>query len=71
MSELKQPVSIPQVIADHSVKYKERRRKQMMLFFGATATTLLFARIAHRGVQSRRCEYKEPVNTPRHITNTI
>lgn len=49
-----QQVDIPAAIADATTRFKERRRKQMILFFGTTATTLLFARLAYRGVQSRR-----------------
>ncbi|ODV75950.1 uncharacterized protein CYBJADRAFT_165327 [Cyberlindnera jadinii NRRL Y-1542] len=49
-----QQVNVPVEVSKISVQYKERRRKQMMAFFGATATTLLFARLAYRGVQSRR-----------------
>jgi hypothetical protein len=51
-----QQVDVVSQISDISVKFKERRRKQMMYFFGATAATLLFARVAYRGVQSRRCK---------------
>ncbi|CAR22088.1 Altered inheritance of mitochondria protein 11 [Lachancea thermotolerans] len=41
-------------ISVFSNEYKERRRLQMMRFFGATAFTLISARLAFRGVQSRK-----------------
>lgn len=50
-----QQVDVPKELADISVRYKERRRKQMLAFFGVTAATLVFARMAYRGVQARRC----------------
>ncbi|SCU97842.1 LADA_0H08702g1_1 [Lachancea dasiensis] len=41
-------------ISVFSEEYKKRRKLQMMRFFGATAFTLLSARLAFRGVQSRK-----------------
>lgn len=35
-------------------EYRARRRKQMLLFFGAAGLTLLSSRIAYRGVQIRK-----------------
>lgn len=42
-------------ISAFSEEYKKRRRQQMMRFFGATAFTLISARLAFRGVQARKC----------------
>ncbi|SCU89133.1 LAMI_0D12508g1_1 [Lachancea mirantina] len=41
-------------ISVHSPEYKQRRRQQMLRFFGATAFTLISARMAFRGVQTRK-----------------
>ncbi|KAH3675587.1 hypothetical protein WICMUC_002676 [Wickerhamomyces mucosus] len=54
MSELNEQVEIPKVLQTISQKHKERRRNQMIFFFGATAVTLLASRIAYRGVQTRK-----------------
>ncbi|KAL6937840.1 hypothetical protein ACO0RG_004364 [Hanseniaspora osmophila] len=35
-------------------EYKERRRVQMLRFFGASIFTLITARLAHRSIQSRK-----------------
>ncbi|SCV01312.1 LANO_0F11144g1_1 [Lachancea nothofagi CBS 11611] len=41
-------------ISVFSEEYKKRRKLQMVRFFGATAFTLISARLAFRGVQSRK-----------------
>ncbi|SCU83799.1 LAFA_0D05886g1_1 [Lachancea sp. 'fantastica'] len=41
-------------ISVFSEEYKKRRKQQMMRFFGATVFTLISARLAFRGVQSRK-----------------
>ena len=42
-------------IEKFSKVYKERRKMQMYKFFGATAFTLISARLAFRGVKARKC----------------
>ena len=56
MSETKQVVELPKVLENYSKEHRQRRRKQMMYFYGATALTLISARLAYRGVQMRKCE---------------
>ncbi|SCU95121.1 LAME_0F10814g1_1 [Lachancea meyersii CBS 8951] len=41
-------------ISVFSEEYKKRRKQQMIRFFGATVFTLISARLAFRGVQSRK-----------------
>ncbi|KAH3680594.1 hypothetical protein WICPIJ_008214 [Wickerhamomyces pijperi] len=56
MSSLQQEpaVEIPKALVDYNKQYKERRRNQMIFFFGTTAITLLASRVAYRGVQTRK-----------------
>lgn len=42
-------------ISVFSDEYKQRRRQQMMRFFGATVITLISSRLAFRGVKTRKC----------------
>lgn len=42
-------------ISVFSDEYKQRRRQQMMRFFGATVVTLISSRLAFRGVKTRKC----------------
>lgn len=60
MSEVKE-VKIPAILGEHSKEYKERRRQQMIYFYGATALTLISARLAYRGVQARKCKYRDDI----------
>lgn len=62
MSSFKQGLELPKVVTERNEEYRQRRRKQMIFFFGATATTLIFSRLAYRGVQTRRCECKPEYN---------
>jgi hypothetical protein len=55
MSDASSKIQIPQILSAHSQEHKQRRRRQMMFFYGATAVTLLSARLAYRGVQARKC----------------
>lgn len=48
-------------ISRFSADYKQRRKQQMLRFFGATAVTLISCRMAYRGVQSRRCMFESVV----------
>ncbi|QLL31692.1 hypothetical protein HG536_0B05570 [Torulaspora globosa] len=41
-------------ISTLSNEYKQRRKQQMLRFFGATALTLLSCRLAYRGIKSRK-----------------
>lgn len=58
MSALKQGLDLPKAVIERNEGYRARRRQQMIYFFSATAATLVFSRLAYRGVQTRRCEYQ-------------
>ncbi|ODQ79040.1 hypothetical protein BABINDRAFT_162110 [Babjeviella inositovora NRRL Y-12698] len=48
-----------------SAEYKERRRQQMLRFVGATVVTFVCARVAYRGVLSRK--YVPTFLQPNHL----
>ncbi|CCH45192.1 putative membrane protein [Wickerhamomyces ciferrii] len=45
-------VDYGKLVREKHEQFRQRRRTQMMYFFGATAATLVFSRLAYRGVQA-------------------
>ncbi|ODV61295.1 altered inheritance of mitochondria protein 11 [Ascoidea rubescens DSM 1968] len=54
MSEYVKAYFAKDVLKDASAEYKQRRRKQMLFFYGAAVATFFSAHFVFRGIQTRR-----------------